>query len=217
MKPRAIAVASLVLVVLLPSCYRRDQVVLDHPDGGGEDSGTDTDTNTDVDSDVDGDSDADTDTDSDSDTDADADTDSGSDSDTESETCQPSPDCESAIEVPDDPLIWEYESNWECYQEDSFDSYMPGCSESDGPTAWFAITVPAGHTLEVEKTSGATVGINVLATCDSTSCLASAVNLVSYDNPSDSADAHLVVAIETDFWISAAEMLILFDRFETAK
>jgi hypothetical protein len=57
----------------------------------------------------------------------------------------------------------------------------------------------------VEKTSGATVGINIVDSCDSTECIASDTNRVVWPNVSDE-EVTWLVAIETDFAISQAAM-----------
>ncbi|MFO8073159.1 MAG: hypothetical protein R6V85_14905 [Polyangia bacterium] len=171
--------------------------------GTGSDSGGDTD----VDGDSDSDSDSDTDTDSDGDTDSDSDSDGDTDSATEGY------DCENPIVIPNEPALFEMDDNWSHFQTDTFDSTLPNCSDSGGTTAWFELSVPAGHTLDVEKTNGATVGINVVEGCDAEQCLASDVNRLVWPNIGDQ-DALWMVAVETDFAISQAAMEISFDRYE---
>jgi hypothetical protein len=199
------------------SCQRYADISLDNEDDGGNDSDSDSDSDSDTDGDSDTDNDSDADSDSDSDSDTDTDIDSDSDSDTDTDTCleYDMNQCELPIPVPDDPLEWEYLNNWACFQEDTFDSYQLGCSESDGSTAWFAVMVPAGFTLEVDKTSGATVGINLVADCEMVGCLAADTNFISWDNPPESVVTDFHVAVETDFEIASADMVLVFSRAET--
>lgn len=204
---RGILIATVLCLVAtaLGSCRELDEPEGDFWDTDRHDAGE---------SDADADTDADTDTDGDVDSDSNADTDSDADTDTGS--CLPQPDCESPIEVPDEPLVWEYASDWACFEDDSFDSYLPGCSQSDGTTAWFEVGVPAGFTLEVEKISGATVGVNLIDECYTTQCIEGHTNHIVWSNPPDSPVTVFLVALESDFTISSAEMLVEFARYETS-
>ncbi|MBW2277597.1 MAG: hypothetical protein JRF63_08915, partial [Deltaproteobacteria bacterium] len=210
-----------VLIAVLTGLWASGCAESAESEGDDSSADTDTDTDTDADTDVDTDIDTDVDTDSDSDTDTDVDTDTDSDTDTDTDTDTDSDTgsaneggtCDNPIVVPDDPALWEFSSNWMYFQEDTFDSYLTGCSESDGTTAWYEVNVPAGFTLEVEKVSGATVGINLLDACDATECIASDINRLSWPNLSTET-VTWYVAIETDFAISAAAMDINFDRYE---
>ncbi len=158
---------------------------------------------------MDADADADADTDTDTDTDADSDADADGDTDTDSL----GDECAAPIVVPDEPATWTYSSNWYQHQVDSFDSELTGCSESAGSTAWFEVGVPALHTLKISKTSGATVGINLVESCDAESCEASGQNTLVLVNTAGE-DVIRLVPIETDFPISQAAMDITFERYE---
>ncbi|HUT77251.1 MAG TPA: hypothetical protein VM285_06170 [Polyangia bacterium] len=165
-----------------------------------------------TDADTDGDTDGDADTDADADADADADTDTDADTDSDTDSSTEGYDCATAIEIADEPALFLFSDNWSHFQGDSFDSTMSGCSDSGGHSAWFLLTVPGEEYLKVEKTNGATVGINVVDACDATSCIASGANKLTWFNESTS-PREVYVVVESDFAISQGAMDFTFDRY----
>ncbi|MDD5309965.1 MAG: hypothetical protein PHU25_21825, partial [Deltaproteobacteria bacterium] len=192
-------------LVFWMACLAAPACVESMADGGWDAGGT----GADADSDADTDADADTD----SDADGDADTDTGTGSDTGTDTS--GHECAAPIVVPpaDQAPSWSYSTSWKSFQEDTFDSTMPGCSGSSGTTMWFEVLVPAGDTLEVTNTSGVPVGLNLVDACDASSCIASAQDRLVWPNI-DSASATVLVAAENDLPNSTADADITFKRFE---
>jgi hypothetical protein len=198
------------------------------------DSDVDTDTDTDADSDSDVDTDTDSDTDTESDTDSDSDTDidsdsdtdidsgSDSDSDTDSDTDPgPGPDggaaCEEPIAVPDEPLEWDFSSDWSFFDANSFDGSMSGCEDNLGNTAWFEVGVPAAYSVSFQVSSGAVCWVNFLESCDATSCLtsdlASSTNSPHWQNLTGE-DRTVYVAVESNIELGSGVIDWTFTRYE---
>ncbi len=180
-KTKQFYTSTAILLALLTamSCVdSREGVENDGNDGG--DNGTA----------ADGDSDGDSDGDADTDTDTDTDT-----SSFDAGIADSGLSCDNPIQIPPNQDVYEFSDYSARYPLDNFDGSLEGCANGTGSSIWFAHSVPPEETLHVSRTAGVQVAVNLIADCESTSCLHSGFGQARWVN-SGTVAADVMVAVE---------------------
>jgi len=133
---RALIVALLIALALLPACWRSQPL----PEGAAPDG--DVDTDSDIDADADSDSDGDVDTDAGTDTDTDIDTDSDTDTDTDTDTDSDS-DTDTDIDT-DTDTDTDIDTDTDADTDWDTDTDTPACYDTGSESSWEAL--PDGWT-----------------------------------------------------------------------